>query len=191
MSDTGYEAYQASVRTGNPVALRSLTEDDLPLLAEWVSRPHVARWWYAPVGLEAIRAEYLPCIQGSEPTQVRVVEIGGQPAGFAQWYRWADNPEHAAKLGADPDEAGFDYLLADPAYCGQGLGTQLVAELIQQVRSTWPELGGLVVDPEAQNRPSCRVLEKNGLRLVRVARIEDTDGYPLGDTAIYRHRFNR
>ncbi|HET6211149.1 MAG TPA: GNAT family N-acetyltransferase [Jatrophihabitans sp.] len=176
--------------TGNRLALRPLAVDDLPLLAEWITRPHVARWWYAPVGLAAVREEYLPCIEGDEPTQARVVEIDGSPAGFAQWYRWADNLEHAAKLGAAQDEAGFDYLLAEPRHCGRGIGTRLIAELIRQVRSSWPELAGLVVDPEQQNRASCRVLEKNGLHLVRVARIEDTDGYPLGDTAIYRCRFD-
>ena len=191
MSESGYEPYRVPVSTGNPLALRLLTEDDLPLLADWIARPHVARWWYAPVGLAAVRADYLPCIEGRDPTQARIVEIGGHPAGFVQWYRWDDNLDHAAKLGADPDEGGFDYLLADPGYCGQGLGTQLVAELIRQVRMTWSDLAGVVVDPEVQNRASCRVLEKNGLRLIRVTRIEDTGGYPLGDTAIYRMRFGQ
>src|SRR5206468_21458 len=114
--------------------------------------------WYEPIGLPAVRAEYLPCIQGTEPSHALVVQLDGAPTGFAQWYRWADYTEHAGKLGAADDEAGIDYLLADPARCGQGLGTRLVGELVRQVRLAWPAVGGLVVDPEHGNRASCRVL---------------------------------
>jgi aminoglycoside 6'-N-acetyltransferase len=192
MTDSGYEAYRGPVctATGNALTLRPLTESDLPLLAEWLARPHVARWWYEPVGLAAIRAEYLPCIHGTDPTQALVVEVDGAPAGFAQWYRWADNADHAQKLGATDDEAGIDYLLAEPSHCGRGLGSRLVADLIQRLRLAWPAAGGLVVDPEHSNQASCRVLEKNGLSLVRVEQIDDPGGYPLGPTAIYRRRFS-
>ena len=175
--------------TGNTLAFRPLTEPDLPLLAEWIARPHVARWWYEPVGAAAVRAEYLPCIRGTEPTHALLAHLDGIEVGFAQWYRWADYPEHAGKLGAADDEAGIDYLLADSARCGQGVGTRLVGALIEQIRQAWPAVGGLVVDPEHSNRASCRVLEKNGFRLVRVVQLE-ADGHPQGPTAVYRRRLS-
>ncbi|HJQ01536.1 MAG TPA: GNAT family N-acetyltransferase [Jatrophihabitans sp.] len=175
--------------TGNTLAFRPLTESDLPLLAEWIARPHVARWWYEPVGSAAVRAEYLPCVHGTEPTHALVAQLDGIEVGFAQWYRWADYPEHAGKLGADEDEAGIDYLVADPARCSQGFGTRLVGALIEQVRLAWPAVAGLVVDPEQGNRASCRVLEKNGFHLVRVVQLE-AEGHPVGPTAVYRRRFS-
>jgi hypothetical protein len=40
------------------VSFRPLTEGDLPLLARWQSRPHVARWWHDASDLESITARY-------------------------------------------------------------------------------------------------------------------------------------
>ncbi|MDQ2836518.1 MAG: acetyltransferase [Actinomycetota bacterium] len=170
--------------------LRPLTEPDLPLLAGWIQAPHVGRWWHEPVGLADVRTDYLPCIQGTDPTHALILEVQGQPAGFAQWYRWVDNLEHAGKLGAFDDEAGLDYLLAEPGRCGHGLGTRLIAAILAEIVQTWPEVGGVLVDPEEGNRASRRVLEKNGLSLVRVVEIADPSGYPIGPTAIYRRRFS-
>ncbi|SRR5216683_8416145 len=31
---------------------RPLTAADLPLVAQWLTRPHVAEWWDGPIGLE-------------------------------------------------------------------------------------------------------------------------------------------
>ncbi len=172
------------------LTLRPLTEADLPLLARWIARPHVARWWHEPGGLADIRAEYLPCINGADPTQALVVELADTPVGFAQWYRWADNAEHAQLLGAASDEAGIDYLLGETQYCGRGLGSRLIATMLDRIRTGWPAVGGVLVDPEQRNLASCRVLEKNGLRLVRLVEIADPSGHPIGPTAIYRRRFS-
>ena len=44
---------------------RALTERDLPLLFEWLNRPHVAEWWDGPVSLTAVRETYLPILSTS------------------------------------------------------------------------------------------------------------------------------
>ncbi|MGI8667615.1 MAG: GNAT family N-acetyltransferase [Jatrophihabitans sp.] len=172
------------------LTLRPLTEPDLALLVGWVAAAHVSRWWRDPATADAVRADYLPCIQGSDPTHVLIAELDGRPLGFAQWYRWADNTEHAASLGAAMDEAGFDYLIGDPGDCGIGLGTRLIAAIIDRLRRAWPEVGGVVVDPEEANLASRRVLEHNGLDLVRLVQLADPSGSPIGPTAVYRRRFS-
>jgi len=48
-----------------------------PLLARWQTRPHVARWWRDPCDLASITAEYLPCIDGRDPTEIFVIELDG------------------------------------------------------------------------------------------------------------------
>lgn len=45
---------------------RPLSEDDLPLLQEWLGRPHLQEWWRkGEMSLEAVRKKYLPRIVGA------------------------------------------------------------------------------------------------------------------------------
>lgn len=117
-----------------------------------------------------------------------IAELPTGPFGYAQWYRWSDYPDHAGSLGADPDEAGFDYLIGPAGLCGQGLGTRLIAALVAHVRDSDATVAGFVVDPEVANAASRRVLEKNGFELAAVKAIPDPDGHPIGPTAVYRRR---
>jgi aminoglycoside 6'-N-acetyltransferase len=181
-----------------PIRLRSLTVADLPLLSQWFAAPHVERWWHESSDPALVRAEYLPCIEGSEPSHALIAELptdpfGADPCGYApfayaQWYRWSDYPDHARSVGADPDEAGFDYFIGPAGLCGQGLGTRLIAALVELVRDSDASVAGFVVDPEVANAASRRVLEKNGFELVAVKDIPDPDGRPIGPTAVYRRR---
>ncbi|HEX8092481.1 GNAT family N-acetyltransferase [Jatrophihabitans sp.] len=172
-----------------PVLLRPMTADDLPLMSRWLGAAHVHRWWHDSSEPAAVSAEYLPCIQGTEPSHPLIAELPSGPVAFLQWYRWADYPDYGRKVGAHPDEAGFDYLIGEETHCGQGLGTRLIAALIRLIREQDPSVGGFVIDPEQANTASRRVLEKNGLSLVAVKQIDDPDGPPVGPSAIYRRRF--
>ncbi len=171
-----------------PIRLRSLVVADLPLLSGWFAAAHVERWWHESSDPARVRAEYLPCVEGKEPTRALIAELPTGPFGFAQWYRWSDYPDHARSVGADPDEAGFDYLIGPPTACGRGLGTQLIAALVGHILQRDPTVAGFVVDPEVANAASRRVLEKNGFELVAVKDIPDPDGHPIGPTAVYRRR---
>jgi GNAT superfamily N-acetyltransferase len=172
-----------------PMALRELTEADLPLISRWSNEPHVDQWWHEAADLDKTRETYLPNINGTDPTHVLVVELDGRPIGLAQWAWWRDYPAEAARRGAGVDEVGIDYFIGVPELTGRGLGTRLIAELLSQVRSAVPAAGGVLVDPEASNRASTRALEKNGFRLEQVVQIDDPDSYPIGPTALYRKRF--
>ena len=172
-----------------PILLRPMTVADLPLMCQWLGAPHVHRWWHDSSEPAAVSAEYLPCIEGVEPSHPVIAELPAGPVAFLQWYWWADYPDYGRKVDAAADEAGFDYLIGEEACCGQGLGTRLVAALIRHIREQDPTVGGVVVDPEQANTASRRVLEKNGLRLVAVKQIDDPDGRPVGPSAIYRRRF--
>jgi aminoglycoside 6'-N-acetyltransferase len=179
---------QGDSSKADAIRLRALTVADLPLLGQWLGEPHVHRWWHDSNEPAAVSAEYLPCIEGLEPSHPLIAELPTGPVAFVQWYRWADYPDHAGKVGAGADEAGFDYLIGAAALCGKGLGTRLVAMLIDHIRQQDPTVGGFVVDPEQANTASRRVLEKNGLRLVAVKQIDNPDGHPVGPSAIYRRR---
>lgn len=176
---------------GSPLdlRLRAMTAADLPLMCRWLGAAHVHRWWHDSAEPADVSARYLPDIAGTEPSHPLIAEVPAGPIGFGQWYRWADYPDYGGQLDAGPDEAGLDYLIGEREYCGRGLGTRLVAELISHLRRQDHTVDGVVVDPEATNTASRRVLEKNGLRLVAIKQVIDPDAVATGPSAIYRRRF--
>lgn len=166
------------------LTLRPMTEADLTLVSAWLARAHVARWWQDDPAEAAVRQRYLPAITGADPTHLVVAELGGRPIGFAQWYRWDDESEaDRGDVGAEPGDVGIDYAIGEPDACGQGIGTRLIAALVDEVRRHRPG-AAVLTDPEQANVASCRVLEKNAFRLVDVRRIESEPGD--GPNAIYR-----
>lgn len=166
------------------LTLRPMAEADLALVSAWLARPHVARWWLEDPAQAAVRQRYLPAITGADPTHLLVAELDGRPIGFAQWYRWDDESESdRAAVSAEPGDVGIDYAIGEPDACGHGIGTRLIAALIDEVRRHHPG-AALLSDPEQANVASCRVLEKNGFRLVDVRRIESELGD--GPNAIFR-----
>jgi aminoglycoside 6'-N-acetyltransferase len=162
------------------IELRPMTEADLPLVRRWLQQSHVARWWpqdetdsYRRLLVGEDRGTHL----------LMVVERGHAAVGWCQWYRWDDSPDEARELETLPGELGFDYALGDPAAIGRGLGTELIAALVNEVREHHPDCG-ILVEPEAANAASRRVLEHNGFELldVRPLAFEPND-QPM---AIYR-----
>jgi|GEM_PF-254454 len=172
-----------------PIRLRPMTADDLPLMCRWLAAEHVHRWWRDSAEPDAVAAEYLPGIEGTEPSHPLIVELPTGPVGFGQWYRWADYADYGRQIGAAADEAGFDYLIGEQDCCGRGLGTRLVAALMRHIREQDQTVGGFVVDPEETNTASRRVLEKNGLSLMAITRVVDPGNPLAGPSAIYRCRF--
>ena len=167
------------------IRFRPMTESDLPAIAAWLGLPHVARWWTAGTTAEAELAEYRQRVSdGADPATVMLMVLRDDvPVGWCQWYRWADYPAEAAEMGARDGEAGIDYAIGDPACIGRGLGTELIAALVAEVRRQHPG-AGIMADPDAANTASRRVLEKNGFGLVAVRPVATEPGdAPM---AIYR-----
>jgi aminoglycoside 6'-N-acetyltransferase len=156
---------EASDRDG--IVFRPLSEQDLPLLQVWLSRPHVAKWWRQPLDLEGVRSMFRPAIEGRKPTHVYVIEREGRPAGWIQWYRWSDFSEHAARLGAEPNTAGIDLAIGEPGLLGQGIGPRAIATFLQRWVFVDPTITACVVDPDERNLRSIRALEKAGFVALR------------------------
>ena len=110
--------------TGRPVTVRPLARADLARLSGWLAEPHVARWWRDPNDLAAVTATYQPCIDGTDPTEVFVIEAGGRPAGFIQRYLTADDPDWDRAVQATGAvtgcSAGIDYLIDRDQLTGPG-----------------------------------------------------------------------
>jgi aminoglycoside 6'-N-acetyltransferase len=133
--------------------------------------PHVDDWWHESLDLAGVHAKYLPRIDGTEPTHVFVIEHGGRPIGWIQWYRWADYSEHAALLGAEPEAAGIDLAIGETEMIGLGLGSSAIRAFVECVVFTDPAITACISDPETRNGRSLRAFEKAGFGVVRTVQL--------------------
>jgi aminoglycoside 6'-N-acetyltransferase len=146
------------------VTFEPLRTEDLSLLQEWLSAPHVARWWGAPKTLAEVTAEYQPGIDGDEPTWHYIVRLDGRAIGMIQWYLWSSYPDERedGDIGVQPGEAGVDYLIGEPDCIGLGIGPLLIRQFLETVVFADPSVLGVRTSVDAENRRSWRCLEKLG-----------------------------
>jgi aminoglycoside 6'-N-acetyltransferase len=165
------------------ITFRPMSEDDLPLFEAWLHRPHFARWFLADSTIEDELAANRDAITGADPTHALIVRVGDRNVGWAQYYRWSDYPDEAAKYGAGSAELGIDYGIGEPDLIGVGVGTRLITGLVALLAEVEPG-APILVGPSAANAASCRVLEKNGFVPVGV---RDMPGEPnASPLALYR-----
>lgn len=138
------------------IEFRPVTYDDVVLLAAWLEREHVRRWWRDD------RAE-----DHLDPNEHFVVELDGRPVGMIQTYLVADYPDWGAIVGMEPGLAGVDLLIGEEDLIGRGLGPQVLSRFAREVVFARPETIACVATVEEPNRRSWRAFEKAGFRHVR------------------------
>lgn len=149
------------------ITFRPLRRDDFPLVCMWRARPHVRQWWGDPPDLDAVEAEWGPCIDGDSRTSVTMVLVGGRPAGVVQAYRVDDSPEDAARV-AFADAVGLDVFLGELDLVGRGIGTRVVDRFVTElITDLYPDAKCVVADPDVRNAASCRAFEKAGFSRAR------------------------
>jgi RimJ/RimL family protein N-acetyltransferase len=152
---------------GWSVGFRLLEKQDLPLLHEWLQRPHVQRWWSEPGAYDATVKHYGPAIEGTDPTDLYLILVDEQPVGFIQTYLVADYPEWAAVTGCGEGVAGVDLLIGELALTGRGLGTEALGRFVADVVFARAGTVACIADPDAENAPSLRAFGRAGFRPVR------------------------
>ncbi len=151
---------------------RPLEADDMPRLAEWLARPHVAEWWGAPQGLDEVRAEYAEAI-ASDAVWPFIAILDGAPVGFVQVYDVMRADPSWWRDERDPGARGIDQFLADASLLGRGIGSRMVAEIVAQIFAD-PAVTKVQTDPSPENARAIRAYEKAGFR--RTGRVTTPDG---------------
>jgi aminoglycoside 6'-N-acetyltransferase len=172
------------------VTFRPITRDDFALIARWLAEPLVWRWWHDDPAPEAVEALFGPTVDGTDPTQVFVVALHDEPIGLIQRYCLDDEPEFGAELAAvcevPAGALSLDYFVSESAHRGRGLGTRMIATLVEDCWSAYPGAPAVIVAVIVANRSSWRALERAGFR--RVAQGPMTPDNPIDppDHVIYR-----
>jgi aminoglycoside 6'-N-acetyltransferase len=185
------------------IAFQPLEWSDLPLLADWLGRPHVSPWWREPSDLAAVEAAYGPLIDGSDPTEGFIAVREGDPLAFLQRYRLDDNPEwqravafalaEGAGAGAraragDLIGVGIDYLIGDHTMTGRGLGRQMIAAFVDLAWDRYPDVTAVVVAVDQDNGASWRALEGAAFLRMWAGVLHSDDPSDDGPSYLYARR---
>lgn len=174
------------------MTLRPMSRDDFPALATWLRAPHVEAWfpWLhgEMAASEALEAEYGPCVDGDDPTELFVIEADGEPVGFIQRYRISDNPAWAAALSPIGDTSaavGFDYAIGVLAATARRVGSEAIRQLLGDTFSRYPDVDSVVVAMQQANRASWRALEHVGFKRRWAGLLDSPDPSDAGPSYIY------
>ena len=161
------------------ITFRSLQEADLPLLTDWLNRPHVAEWWGggdAAFSVETTRSKYLPRMDADSPVKAYVAMLADEPVGFIQSYVALDCGDGWWKEERDPGVRGIDQFIGDSGNLGQGLGTAMVNAFVRRLLAE-PGVTRIQADPDPANARAIRCYVKAGFR--PAGRITTPDGPAL------------
>lgn len=161
---------------------------DLALLAEWLTRPHVARWWSEGSDLAEVTSTYGPVIDGSDETEAFIACRDEEPIGFLQRYCLHDNPDWRSTvsvgIGRAP-AAGIDYLIGEPSMTGRGFGRRMIAGFVEESWGRYPDISVVVVAVQQGNRASWRALEGAGFRRTWSGMLDSEDPSDRGPSHLY------
>lgn len=158
------------------VNLRLMTERDLPMLHDWLNRPHIVEWWGGEEkrpSLEAVLEHYLPRVRAQESVTPYIAMLREEPMGYAQSYVALGSGDGWWEDETDPGVRGIDPFLANPKQLNRGVGTELVRALVKRLFSD-PAVTKIQTDPAPNNHRAIRCYEKAGF--VQRAVITTPDG---------------
>lgn len=163
---------------------------DFALLSQWLSTPHVRRWWNDDPSLDAIEAGYGACVDGSEPAEVFIAHCDGVPVGLIQRFRFGAYPQYiddlAHILPVPAEASSIDYLVGPEHAVGKGIGTAMIAAFVGRLRKDDPATPSIIVPVQADNRASWRALEQAGFTRVATGNLEPDNPIDRAEHYIYR-----
>ena len=169
-------------------AFRPLTREDFGLLSEWMSAPHVEVWWGEESDAASIEERYGPIVDGTDSSEVRIIEREGRPLGLIQRYKLADNPAWQSTLsvtGTPNNAVGIDYLIGVERFIGRGLGPELITRFVSESWDHYPDIDAVVVSINENNRRSWRALEKVGFHRAWSGTLDSDDPTDAGTNHVY------
>jgi aminoglycoside 6'-N-acetyltransferase len=143
--------------SASPYQFRPVAAGDLPLLRQWLDRPHVREWWGDPVrGLATIAAHI------SDPMiELFIVSYRDVAIGYVQsWdpHSEADHPCRDQPVGT----RGIDQFIGEPEFIGLGHGSAFIRVFMDRLFAAG--VRRVVTDPNPRNARAIRAYAKAGFR---------------------------
>ncbi len=164
------------MRARDDVAFRALAEQDLPMLHEWLRRPHVAQWWGEPASVDELREDFIDSAHAPRATRAFIAGLRGRDIGFIQCYCvmgagagwWPDE--------TDPGARGIDQFLGEAADLGKGLGRAMIGSFLEVLFAD-PAVTVVQTDPDPANHGAIRCYLACGFQ--PQGRVDTPDGEAL------------
>lgn len=149
-------------------AFRPMTEGDLPMVREWLTRPHVAEWWADGADFEFVSGN----LDHHDLAQF-IVNLNEAPIAYLQCYRLGD---WHVNFGSHPaGSRGLDQFISEANLLSQGHGSAFVRQFMDELFAQG--VPRFVIDPQPDNSRAIRAYEKAGF--ARRHEIETPDGRAL------------
>jgi aminoglycoside 6'-N-acetyltransferase len=158
----------ASNPAPDEIVFRPVKLADLPMLADWLMRPHWREWWGEPeVELSYIR----DMIEGRDTTcRPFIFHVAGTAAGYIQV--WEIGPHQTPDWAADhpwlmelpSDAVGVDLSVADGARLSQGIGSSVIRHFVAMLQAEGHRT--IIIDPDPANARAVASYAKAGFRPV-------------------------
>ncbi len=151
------------------ITFRPLQETDLELMYQWLNEAHVHRWWGQDgTSREEIIKQYMPVINGVEPTMGFICSYDGEVIGYVQAYKVNDYPEYVGQLDLKENAAGMDLFIGNKEYVGKGLGTQIIKKFTRDIVFTlYPNVTSCIADPAVENIASVKAFQNAGFTYLK------------------------
>lgn len=147
------------------IRFKKLRVRDLHQLYKWLNTPQVIEWYTKKTStLKEVETQYLPRINGKDPTKSFIITVDSNPIGYIQEYLVRDDLE--LKKYVEENSAGLDLFIGDPTYMGQGLGSQILREFLKQIVFQQEGIISCIVDPSPDNLRMIKTNEKVGFKYI-------------------------
>ena len=142
-------------------SFRPLVATDLPMLHEWLRRPHVAQWWPAPASYADVVTEFREHLDPQFTTRGYIALLRGAPAGFIQSYQVMGSGDGWWPDETDPGARGIDQFLADGDSLGRGFGSAMISAFVDRLFED-PAVTKVQTDPSPDNLRAIRAYRRAG-----------------------------
>ena len=153
----------------SPYQFRPMTAADLPLVRDWLARPHVIEWWGDPDEQFGLVSEDM-----THPAMDQfIVWLEGAPLGYLQCYQMTT---WNTGFGPQPEGArGIDQMIGVPDLVGCGHGSAFIRAFTDDLLAAGTPR--VVTDPDPANPRAIRAYEKAGFTKDRL--VDTPDGTAL------------
>ena len=144
-----------------PTTFKPLTVHDLPMVYEWLQRPHVAEWWHELTTLAELERAYVPVAMNTNSTRAYIAMLDGEPIGFIQSYVALGSGEGWWEQETDPGTRGIDQFLVNAEQLGRGFGSAMVNAFVERLFED-PAVTKVQTDPSPRNERAIRSFRRTG-----------------------------
>lgn len=138
---------------------RLLKDADIPLVATWLNREHVKKWYEIPhlgITIDDWLFEISERYGEFKWLTHLIVLWQGCPIGLCQYYKCTDSDEDFGTLPLS-GSYGIDYFIGEERCLKKGLGKKLVSALVKEIFS-FPDAERVTADIDKNNIASEKTL---------------------------------